>query len=158
MRIFQLRITDASEAGARDGGYTLLELLVVVAIIAMALAATPTLYARMVPNFEVRQFASDVATFARRARERAKRSQTVTGFLYSPAGEVLASLDDEELSIPSGVAISFERAVDWHNVAENRVEFYPSGASSGGRIEIRRGGVMAAVTIDWVSGAVKVEH
>ena len=151
----KIKISQSAITSGSDAGYTLLELLVVLAIVAMMMASAPTLYGRIVPSFEVRQFAADVATFARRAREKARLSQQVTGFVYSPGTKTLVSIDGN-LPFPSGMVVEFVRPVPWGNVGENRVEFYPSGASSGGTFDISRGAASAEVEINWVSGAVKV--
>ena len=132
-----------------DAGYTLLELLVVIAIIGLILSSAPTIYARLVPQFQVREFANDLAVTARHLREEARRTQTVKALVFDGEDGVIA---------PSNLSVRFEQPMAWKTVERNTVEFYPSGASSGGVFIIERGGFQIELSIDWLSGAVKVKQ
>lgn len=151
-------------ASDADAGYTLLEVLIVVAILSMTVAAAPTAYSVVYPNYQVRQYANDLANLARDLRRDAIRTQQVTAMAYTEGGGGIAvtdpptDLEPGARSIPSpdGIEISFTQTMDWKNVGASRVEFYPSGATSGGVFEIARGGISVDVTIDWASGAVEV--
>ncbi len=139
----------------QDAGYTLLEMLVVVAILSLVVFSAPTAYSVVVPNFQVRQFANEVANTARDLRRDAVREQSVKTLNYLSGAQTIHS-PDRELEIPSGVNVAFNRTMQWRSVEVGKIEFYPTGGSSGGQFEIRRGGVSVTVVVDWVSGATKV--
>lgn len=139
----------------RDAGYTLLEMLVVVAILSLVVFSAPTAYSVIVPNFQVRQFANEVANTARDLRRDAIREQSIKTLNFLPGAQAIHS-PDRELDVPGGVNVIFSRTMQWRSVEAGKIEFYPTGGSSGGQFEIRRGGVSATVIVDWVSGATKV--
>lgn len=153
-------------ASDADAGYTLLEVLIVVAILSMTVAAAPTAYSAVYPNYQVRQYANDLANLVRDLRRDAIRTQQVTAMAFTEGVGAVAVTDAptdlepgaRSIAAPDGLDISFAQTMDWKNVGDGRVEFYPSGATSGGVFEISRGGISVGVTIDWVSGSVEVEQ
>lgn len=145
-------------------GYSLLEMLVVISIIALVTLSTPTAITKIIPNFQVRQFANDLAERVRIMRREAIQENSVKGFIYDPNTNVIAEFggnmgaEGDTLAIPAGVSFTFEPASEWRSVPENRLEFYPSGAASGGVIKVERGTVSVDIEINWISGAVEVHQ
>ncbi|WP_417452077.1 prepilin-type N-terminal cleavage/methylation domain-containing protein [Kordiimonas sp.] len=139
-----------------EAGYTLLEVLVVIAIIGIVMAALPSAYARLVPQFQVHAFADELALTARKLREEARLMQHITAIRVDSEGKAVDIDGLETIGVPTGIKITFTQPISWKSIGDNTVEFYPTGGSSGGVMELARGGTVAKVSIDWLSGAVEV--
>ena len=148
-------LTSPASISTRESGYTLLELLVVVAIISMAVALVPNVYARMVPSYHVRQFSNELVNVARGLREAAMRERKVTWLAIREEHKTL-ELSDGFLKSPSGVVLTFsdDEAIELN--ADNTIYFYPNGMSSGGKIVVLRDAYSATIAIDWISGAIGI--
>lgn len=140
-----------------EEGYTLLELLIVVAIIGLISAAAPTVYAGLVPQFQVRQFAEDIADKARELRILARQDGTIHWMEFANGsntvlvdGEPWAGLDD--------MSLVFNAENTWSGASTDRVEFYPNGSNSGGDIALSIRNIEVVVTFDWVTGAAEVKQ
>ncbi|NVJ70800.1 MAG: hypothetical protein HWE08_10630 [Alphaproteobacteria bacterium] len=142
----------------------MLELLVVLAIISMIVLSVPTAYSVLVPNLQVRQYANDLANLARELKHEAVRYNSVTGLIFDPTAKTVSGLGwhdsdlAKELEVPSDVMVSFERQMKWKVPSDNRVEFYPTGGTSGGVLSVERGNVRVDVAIDWMSGGIQVQQ
>jgi general secretion pathway protein H len=153
-----------------EAGYTLLELLVVVAIIAMLMAVAPTAYGLFVPNFQARQFANELANVARDMRRHAVEAKVVNTIhlpedssmlrlsRYYLDGSGVVQHDAAMLEAPVALTVTLAHPGGWQAAGNADVEFYPSGGSSGGVFTVARGEVRVLVEIDWITGAVAVQQ
>ena len=138
-----------------EAGYTLLELLVVLAIISLMVGMAPSIYARIVPGFQLRQFANDFSNELRLLRSEARESQKIVGVQIENGGvQVIGSSGD--IRLPDGVLATFEPLEMWSTQEETKLLYYPSGHSNGGSVSFSRGQQTVEVHVDWLSGAVKV--
>lgn len=138
-----------------DTGYTLLELLVVVAIVGILATGAPTVYARVVPQFEVRQYANSLATQIRSLRDKARREGETTYLSYSDESEVITGNADS-IPTPGNVKVKFKPVGPWQSDGLERVAFYASGSTTGGLFTISRDAISIDLLIDWVSGSVEI--
>ena len=150
-------ITRESTKACGEEGYTLLELLVVIAIASLIVAATPTVYAALVPQFQVREFANAIADKAKEARRLAKTDGAIHWIEVVNGANTLI-VDGEPFEGPDAVVIAFQAEQSWKQTAQNRIEFYPNGATSGGVISLEAGNIESTVSIDWASGKIKVQQ
>ncbi len=149
---FKARAKDAQD------GFTLIEVLAVLAILAAATFLAMPVTRGAVSVQALRSAASDVAAAARMTRAAALRSgseQTLTidvaerrywadGVVGS---RVLPGHIGMELTVPPG-----EQA----RGSVSRIRFLPGGGSSGGKVVLRAGGVSAIVNVDWLTGGASV--
>lgn len=144
--------------GKNSSGFTLLELMVTLAIVAFALTLLPPMFSAGRSNTQLRQATRDIVNGLRQARSNAivdNRESTFTLNLAERsytigaigAGQPLGSGIDLEL-LTARSELSGGRA--------GQIRFYPDGGSSGGEIRISRNAVAYIVTVDWLTGAVRL--
>lgn len=143
---------------ARDAGFTLIEVLVALAIVGAAvLLAAPATRTSMGPQL-LRSTASDMAALARATRAAAIRtggervlSVDLTQRTFSADGVAVPR------TIPATLGVDVAVAVDEAaGGAVRRIRFLPTGGSSGGRIVLSHGTSSAEITVDWLTGGARV--
>jgi general secretion pathway protein H len=148
------RMSPTGETGDA-GGFTLMELLVVLAILGLAVVlAMPTL-GRLLPGLELRTEARDVASALREARASAiGRNEEVTIVLDRERGLLqVAGKPVVQLSPKIGMP-----ALESHSsrAGDNEIRFFPDGTSTGGRLTLALGERQEHVVVDWLTGAVSI--
>jgi general secretion pathway protein H len=131
-----------SRAGDADGGFTLLELLVVLTIMALlAAVALPRVGTLLRPDID--RTSQRVALLIRDYRSAAMRSgrmATVTAATVAPL-------------LPRGTVVA-----EGSFGAAGAVTFFPDGTSTGGRLLLAAGDGRRGVDVDWLTGGVRVER
>lgn len=131
----------AAERRITQGGFTLVELLVTLTLLAlMAAVALPNLNSLLRPDID--ETTRRVALSIRDHRTAAMRS----GKLVNLTAERLQPL------LPAGTAIVS------NELGERGLIFLPTGGSTGGRIVLAASDGRRAVSIDWLTGRVSVER
>ena len=130
----------------RRGGFTLLELVVVLAIVAAVAGVVAVQLSSASGAVHVKAAARELASALRYARSRAIAEQRETAVV----------LDARKHRYP-GVALELvvgqAEALDEHRGA---VRFYPDGSSSGARLRLMAGGRSQVVDVDWMTGRVVI--
>ncbi len=142
-------------------GFTLLELIVVLAIAALAMAVVPPLISAALPGVELKAAARRTMANLRLARETAIRT--------GADASLVVDVEERRLELQGFRAVSLPKRVEMHLEAasgemldENRgaIRFFPDGSSTGGRIVLARGdpgeqsGYQVGVT--WLTGRVQI--
>ena len=139
-------------------GFTLVELLVVLAIMMLILTAAPALYSAAVPAVRVREEAGKLAADLRLLRNMAvvsgRRTEAV---LDLEEWRYSVSMDTRIRALADKVSMSFQGPHDTEETgAEAVIRFFPDGSSSGGRIGLSHGKREAHVDVSWLTGRVSV--
>jgi general secretion pathway protein H len=124
----------------RDAGFTLLEMLVVLVIVALAAGLLLTHDPRPSPAVAARGAAAQVAAALRAARGRAILTDAPVAVTLDAVRHRLGIAGEAPVPLPPVVPIS----------GSGVILFAPDGSSSGGRIVL--GG--RTVTVDWLTGRV----
>jgi general secretion pathway protein H len=142
----------------RSSGFTLLELVVVLAIAALLLAVTPPLITAALPGVELKASARRVASGLRLAREEAIRSGRDTAFTLD-VEERRYKVGDRfrDGRLPDGLTLKLEAAQkEMLNEHTGAVRFFPDGSSTGGRIILAYEGRGYQVGVQWLTGRIRM--
>lgn len=148
-------------ARRQSAGFTLVELLVVLAMIALLVALARPMYSAAVPGARVRTEVISLAMSLRQSRNRAISS-----------GEIIAVEFDTEharYTIGSGIVelpantqlhVAQRGMSSVQTIAANdsavRLEFHPDGSSTGASVELRDASTAWRLDVDWLTGRIRV--
>jgi len=142
-------------------GFTLIELMVVLAIAALVLTLVPPIFSAAMPGVELRSAARRTMASLSLARETAIRT--------GAAVALIVDVEQRKLELPGFRTVSFSPHLDLDlNAAEREIldenrgaiRFFPDGSSTGGRITISRGEGQQRygyqVGVSWLTGRVRM--
>ena len=142
----------------RHRGFTLLEVLVVLALLAMIYALVPPMINIGGSTAELKAGARQVAAGLRKVRSQAitnRDEETLT--LNVEARNFLLSGEGKPRSLPKQAEISvFTSQGEVVDATTAAIRFYPDGSSTGGRVTLAMGERKFYVDIDWLTGQVEI--
>ena len=143
----------------REGGFTLLELLLVLIILAMAYSIASPVVANLGAG-DLKSSARTIAVALKRARNDAisTRQEVPLTFNLEERTLTLAS-EPKPIKLPPKLDLQLytvEKELTSEKVAA--VRFYPDGSSTGGRVTIGRDDRKFEVDIDWLTGRVHINQ
>lgn len=139
-----------------DGGFTLLELIVTLMILALAMALVAPAVGRSMEGVRARADVAHFAALLRHARELAIADRTTESVMIEPA--------DRRLTIRAGGpdgdvketrALPARLTIEGAGPAVVTVRFDPQGTSSGGEFRLTSGSVKYTVSVDALTGRVR---
>ena len=142
-----------------SAGFSLIELLVVLAIAALILAVTPPLLSNAMPGLQLKSTARQMAAGLRYARDRAVARRSEVNFSVDlEARSVTVTGRKGVISISDDLDVSLVTAAS-ELVGETlgHIRFYPDGTSTGGRVTVGYKGNGYAVDVDWLTGRVSID-
>ena len=144
----------------REAGMTLVELLVVLALLAVISAVAYPDFSRPRGSAEPKTAALRIAAALRDQRALAILRNANSEITYDAELRRFSTVEGQPIeSIPKDIRISFEAAKRRNsNTSKIALVFFPDGSSSGGTITLSSGTVERRIAIDWLSGAVVVEE
>lgn len=149
----------AAVAPTAAAGFTLIELIVALAVVGVLLAVVPVAIDRAGESLGYRAAVQGVVASLRQARHAAMASGAPAAFVIAPAarrygveGQPSESISDRlEVSATTAAALAREQGVQ-------RIVFMPDGSSSGGSVQIlRASGQGVRLRVDWLLGRITHE-
>ncbi|MEP4146615.1 MAG: GspH/FimT family pseudopilin [Halioglobus sp.] len=140
-----------------QSGFTMVELLVAVAIVGLLMAVTVPGSMRFYQSIQYRQAVRDVLTTLGQARHQAMDKGQAQDVGFDPErGQI--QFRDDLVQLPKGFAMTVTTASEVNQQSLGVIRFYPEGGSTGGDIDVtspRGRGVR--ISVDWLMGSVSQE-
>ncbi len=148
----------------RTRGFSLMELLLVMALIAIASLLAVAAFGGGMQGMQLRAGAKDVAAQMRFARAVAISSGQPQDVVIDPQGRRWEGAKGRSGSLPDGGEIVFTgaraslfeggRAED----GKGAIRFFPDGAATGGRVRMLANGAGWDVDVGWLTGEVRLSR
>jgi general secretion pathway protein H len=139
-------------------GFSLLELLIVLMLMAIIAAVTLPIFGPGVSTTDLKRAAREVAAGLRLARSQAIAQRTEATLELDVAARQFRVLPDPRVhTMPEGIELKlFTAQRDLISDQVGAVRFFPDGGSTGGRITLAAGDRKFDVDIDWLTGRVAI--
>ena len=148
---------DSATQGQR--GFTLVELLVVLVIAALALSLVGTSISRNISGAEMRTAARKVAASLRYTRTQAILSKSEQVFLVDTEKRTFKAADRETEELPEGMNVELNTArSELTSESAGGIRFYPDGGSTGGNVRLEANGRVYQVSVTWLTGEASLER
>ncbi|HDK38102.1 MAG TPA: type II secretion system protein GspH [Thiolapillus brandeum] len=151
-------ISPAGNDLSRITGFTLLELLVVMALAAILMTLVPPMISSSLPGVQLKSAARELAAGLRYARSHALTShETAALTLDVKKRNFQISGRQKHYSIPDSLHINLLTAEsETRGEYVGAIRFFPDGGSTGGRITLSQGERAFGVDVDWLTGRVRI--
>lgn len=142
-----------------NGGFTLIEMLVVLAIIAAMLAIVPPLLGNSIDHSRVKSAARELAAGLKLARNEAINSRTETTLvLDTKHGTYKLKNREKKLNLPDDASLLLTTARS-EQLDENTgaIRFFTDGSSTGGQIKLSlKDRFEYLIDVNWLTGKVTI--
>jgi general secretion pathway protein H len=137
----------------RRSGFTLLEMLVVLAILGLVAGASSGLMRPPSAHLRVEAAARGLCTAMRTTRSRAIATNEELTLTIDVARKVYSSPAVAETALPLDTGIDVSASVAQHtNRSGAGIVFFPSGRASGADINLNIAGQRATIEVNWLTG------
>jgi len=148
---------DRASKGQR--GFTLVELLVVLVIAALALSLVGTSISRSISGAEMRSAARKVAASLRYTRTHAILTKSEQVFLVDTEKRTFQAGDRKVEELPEGMNVELNTArSELTSETAGGIRFYPDGGSTGGNVRLEANGRVYQVNVTWLTGEASLER
>lgn len=143
----------------RPSGFSLLEMLLVVALIAVASTLAAMALTGGLDGMRLRSSAKEIAAQLRYTRAQAIATGQPQRFVVEPREHRWRAPNDKRGRIPESLAVSFTGAREAQSRAgEGGILFFPDGGSTGGRVQLQAQQAAWRVDVAWLTGEVKLSR
>lgn len=145
--------------GSASRGFTLLEIILVIAIIALASVLAAAAMGGGFKGMQLKASAKQIASNLRYTRAQAIQTGQPQRFVIDPRRHVWLAPKSHHGDIPAKLGVAFigAREVQPH-AGQGAILFFPDGAATGGRIQLTSGKVAWNIDVSWLTGQVQVRH
>lgn len=147
-----MRRSELGAGEARERGFTLLEMIVVLAVLSLVAGLVLSRGPQHSSALDMRLATATVSSTLRGARTRAIARNTPVGVLFDTQAGTMKVADERWRNLPRGIAVGVTVAAGQGLT----ILFLPDGSSTGGRVELAGEGRTAQVGVDWLTGRVSV--
>ena len=140
-------------------GFTLVEIMVVLVIVALMMALVGTSISRNISGAQMRTAASKVAASLRYTRTKAILTKSEQVFLVDTEKLTYQAADREAEQLPEGMKVELNTArSELTSETVGGIRFYPDGGSTGGNVRLEANGRIYRVNVAWLTGEASVER
>jgi general secretion pathway protein H len=141
----------------RARGFTLLELMLVLAIVALATLLGAGVIGRGMDGLRLRSSANGIAAQLRFTRAQALATGEPQRFTIDPGAHAWRAPKGRHGELPSRAAVAFAGAREVQpSEGAGAIVFFPDGAATGGRVRLQQGDAAWQVDVAWMTGQVAV--
>lgn len=153
-----MRLREPSVMRTRRG-FSLLEMLVVVALIAIAGVLAVGVLGGGFERLQLRATAKELAANLRFTRAHALATGAPQEFVIDPGARTWRAPAGRSGNIPDKLGVVFTGAREVQPRAdEGAIVFFDDGASTGGRVQLRSGDAAWNVDVAWLTGEVRLHR
>ena len=139
-------------------GFTLVELMVVMIIIALIMGLVATSFSRSISGAEARAATRNLVASIRYTRARAIIDKKEQVFKVNTENRSYQAPGRKLITLPEGVDVTITNArSELTSEAVSGIRFFPDGGSTGGHIELTVNGREYRVNIAWLTGEASLE-
>lgn len=143
----------------RTGGFTLVEIMVVMVIIALVLGLVATSMSRSISSAEARAASRQLVASLRYTRARAIIDKQEQVFLVNTDERSYQAPGRKLVQLPEGVDVTITTArTEVTSESAYGIRFFPDGGSTGGHIELTVNKREYRVNVAWLTGESKLQR
>ncbi len=140
-------------------GFTLVELLFVMVIAALALALVGTSISQSISGAEMRTAAQKVTAAMRYTRTKAILSKSEQVFLLDTESLQYTAADRDPVVLPEGMNVELNTArSELTSETAGGIRFFPDGGSTGGNVRLEANGRVYRVDVNWLTGEAALQQ
>lgn len=141
------------------GGFTLVELLFVMVIAALAMALVGTSISQSVSGAEMRTASRKLTASLRYTRTKAVLSKSEQVFLLDTETRQYRAADREPVTLPEGMNVELNTArSELTSETAGGIRFFPDGGSTGGYVRLEANERIYRVNVTWLTGRTSLER
>ena len=140
-----------------SAGYSLIELVVVLAIVSLAASLITVALRRAPDSVRLEVAARNLASALRLARATAIGRHRETLFILDAEQRTFESALNQRGQFDADISVNLIVAAPERRGAVGGFRFFPNGSSTGGRVDLTLNSWQATVLVSWVTGEAQLE-
>lgn len=142
-----------------NSGFTLLELMIVLAIMVLGFAAVAVNFSSGNDSMAIKAAARDLTSGLRYMRSQAMISHTQATLDFNLSNNSYSLTGQNKIyEIPENIDVTVSTAKDELHDGIAHLRFFPDGSSIGGRIKLEKNKLAQEININWLTGHVTLEE
>jgi type II secretion system protein H len=149
--------TRTSQIGRSKEAFTLLELVVVLAIVGVVIGAGIPLFGKMQSHIRVFQATQSLLTDLRQAHKEAMAQHKIITITFYPS-ENRYRLENSDRLMDVELGISVENGLGLSQAQTQEVHFYPDGSATPAVMTLSTGDRRSKLKIEWLTGQIRAAN
>lgn len=143
-------------ANDRQRGFTLIEILVVIALIGLAMTVVAVSISGGLRSAQVRSASRDLVASLRYTRGQAIVKRESKVLMFNVDERSFTAPGRKPVNLPKDMVLKVETARQ-EQIAEGEagIRFYPDGSSTGGNVQLIYGQSIWRIDVNWLTGEVR---